>query len=217
MRDEMTERPVTVDDPQFWEGLYQHGHDRWELGDASPALAAHLQKSPLPRGRVAVLGCGRGHDARLFARLGYEIWAFDFAAPAIAEATALAERERLAIYFEQRDLFTLAADYHGFFDGVWEYTCFCAIDPARRPEYVNLVKTLLKPTGWYLACFWPLGRGTDGPPFPTTQEEIRRLFEPHFTFVETYLPTNSPDRRKELEWMVVARPGRETSRPSPSS
>ena len=27
----------------------------------------------------------------------------------------------------------------GAFDGVWEYTCFCAIDPARREEYVRTV------------------------------------------------------------------------------
>mgnify|MGYP001616962191 CR=1 FL=1 len=31
------------------------------------------------RGRVAVLGCGRGHDARAFAARGHEVIGYDFA------------------------------------------------------------------------------------------------------------------------------------------
>ena len=194
----------TVNESEFWEGLYQSGGDGWELRRPSPPLAAHLKKSPPPMGRVAVLGCGRGHDCRLLANAGYRVWGFDFASQAIREAQSLANEERLDIIFEQRDIFDLAADYGGFFDGVWEYTCFCAIDPGRRSEYVKLVRKILKPDGWLLACFYPLRRGTDGPPFPTSKAEIRRLFTPRFRFVEAYAPDHSAERRKGFEWMVVA-------------
>jgi len=195
---------MTINEPSFWEGLYDRGGDRWELGRPTPPLEAYLRRSPPPRGSIAVLGCGRGHDARLLARLGYRVWGFDFSARAIREAHALTEPEGLEIVFEQRDVFALGRDYAGFFDGVWEYTCFCAIDPLRREEYVGLVRRLLKPDGWLLACFFPVREGTGGPPFPATRAQIRRLFLPAFVFVEEYVPAESAEGREGIEWMVRA-------------
>jgi SAM-dependent methyltransferase len=194
----------SVNESAFWEGLYESGGDQWELKRPAPPLVAHLERNPPPLGTVAVLGCGRGHDARLFARLGYRVWGFDFAGQAIREARALAREEGLEIAFEQKSIFELGRDYLGFFDGVWEYTCFCAIDPARRGEYVRLVREILKPDGWLLACFYPLRDGSDGPPFPTNEAEVRRLFSPAFTFLQTYVPTESAERREGFEWMVMA-------------
>src|SRR6185503_17291959 len=60
----------------FWQGLYDRGSDRWELGRPTPSLAAQLGHRPPPRGTVAVPGCGRGHDARLLARQGYRVIGF---------------------------------------------------------------------------------------------------------------------------------------------
>jgi 2-polyprenyl-3-methyl-5-hydroxy-6-metoxy-1,4-benzoquinol methylase len=81
---------------------------------------------------VAVPGCGRGHDARLLARLGHRVVGFDFVPEVIGAARELAKHERMDVTFETRDVFGLADAYPRFFDGVWEYTCFCAIDPLRR-------------------------------------------------------------------------------------
>ncbi len=207
-----TENPSAVNEPAFWQDLYERREDGWELGQPAPPLADYLARTPPPRGKVAVLGCGRGHDCRLLARAGWEVWGFDFAPQAIHVARALAKLEKLDIVFEQRDIFDLVPEYRGFFDGVWEYTCFCAIDPPRRGEYVRLVGDLLKPEGWLLACFYPLREGTDGPPFPTSEAEIRRLFTPHFTFVEAWEPSASVERRKGFEWMILARPRRHGGR-----
>jgi SAM-dependent methyltransferase len=199
------ETTPTVNDPVFWEAHYEGGSDRWELGRPTPPLVEYLARTPPPRGRVAVPGCGRGHDVRLFARLGYEVRGFDFAPRAVSVARALAERERLTVVIEERDVFGLGAEYAAFFDGVWEYTCFCAIDPVRRPEYVEVVATILKPGGWFLACFFPLREGAGGPPFPVTRGEVERLFTPHFALEEAYVPETSADGRAALEWLVRAR------------
>lgn len=120
--------PVTnVSDPAFWESLYARRSDRWELGGPTPPLVAYLASHPRPPGeRVAVPGCGRGHDARFLAGQGYQVWGFDFADPAIREARALARAASVEIEFEQRDVFGLAADYREFFDGLWEYTSYSA-------------------------------------------------------------------------------------------
>lgn len=197
--------PGDVGTPAFWQGLYQRGADRWELGGPTPALVAHLARTPPPPGRVAVPGCGRGHDCGLLARRGYRVRGFDFAPSAIREARRLAAGQGLAVDFETRDVFGLAPDYAGSFDGVWEYTSFCAIDPARRPEYVALLAALLRPDGWLLACFFPVRAGEGGPPFPATEAEIRRLFEPRFVFLDAYVPEASPAGRQGAEWMVYAR------------
>ena len=200
-----------VSSAAFWEDLYAGGSDGWELGMPAPALAAWLDSggrftasvAPGPP-RVAVPGAGRGHDARLLARRGCRVWGFDFAAPAIALATAFAERERVAVSFEQRDIFTLDDAYAGFFDGVWEYTCFCAIDPRRREEYARVMHAILRPGGTLLGCFYPLGDGEDGPPFPVSEPEISRVLAPYFRIVESAPPTASAERRQGLEWLVLA-------------
>ena len=129
-----------------------------------------IERTPPPRGRVAVPGCGRGHDARFLAARGYDVVGFDFSPAAITAARALAPRDRVDVAFEQRDIFTLGRDYAHAFDGVWEYTCFCAIDPARRDAYVRTVAAIVRPGGWLLACFFPMRRGQRaGPPFPVSR------------------------------------------------
>ena len=214
-------KPVST--PAFWEGLYAEGQDGWELGEPSPVLGAWLagggrfaisggremapalpQPADDPRPRIAVPGCGRGHDVRLLARQGYRAVGFDFAAAAVAEARGLASAEGVETAFEQRDIFTLVRDHREAFDGVWEYTCFCAIDPARRADYVDVLRTILKRGGTLLACFYPLREGDDGPPFPVARDEVERLLAPHFTIEESGAPAASVERRRGLEWMVRA-------------
>jgi SAM-dependent methyltransferase len=191
----------------FWEALYAERQDGWELGEAAPSLQACLASGRAfpPRARVAVPGCGRGHDARLLARHGFAVTGFDFVEAAVTEARRLASREQLAVAFERRDVFTLAPDQGGLFDAVWEYTCFCAIDPDRRAEYARALHDILKPGGTLLACFYPLLKeGTDGPPFPVSQQGIEAALGPFFRIVDAGPPPASPERRLGLEWLVRA-------------
>ena len=199
-----SENPTTVNEPAFWQGLYDRGEDGWELARPAPPLVDHLARKPPARGKVAVLGCGRGHDCRLLAKAGWEVWGFDFASGASREAQALAKAEGLDIVFEQRDIFDLLLKYREFFDGVWEYTCFCAIDPSRREEYARLIHAILRPGGTLLGCFYPLRDGDDGPPFPVSLSEIERVLAPYFSIVESGPPARSAERRQGLEWLVRA-------------
>lgn len=194
-----------VNTPQFWDGLYAAGGDGWELGRASPPLVDFVDATPPGRGRVAVPGCGRGHDVRFLAARGYDVTGFDFSTAALTAARALARRDGVDVAFEQRDIFTLALDYAHAFDGVWEYTCFCAIDPARRSEYVRTMAAILRPGGWLLACFFPLRAQSAGPPFKVSTAEIRRLFSPTFRLERAFAPLRSARARQGREWMVLAR------------
>ena len=213
--------------PQFWDGLYAEGQDGWDLGEPAPALADWLDaggrfepSAPRTPARVAVPGAGRGHDARLLARRGYRVTAFDFADAAVAESRRLAADEGVDLTVAQRDIFTLAEDHAGVFDGVWEYTCFCAIDPARRDEYARLLHAIVRPGGLLLACFFPLRDGDGGPPFPVSREEIERVLAGRFTVLDAGPPPRSAERRSGLEWLVRARrepgPSPNVDRPRPA-
>jgi SAM-dependent methyltransferase len=194
-----------VSAPDFWEGLYATGGDGWELGQPAPPLVDFVEQTPPPRGRVAVLGCGRGHDARFLATRGYDVVGYDFSPAAVTAARALARRDGVRVEFEQRDIFTLGREAAHAFDGVWEYTCFCAIDPARREEYVRVLHTILRPGGLLLACFFPLREGGDGPPFAVSRGDIDRALAGRFTVLRAGAPGRSAERRRDLEWLVEAR------------
>jgi SAM-dependent methyltransferase len=194
-----------VSTPDFWEELYARGGDGWELGGAAPPLVDVLDTTPPPKGRVLVPGCGRGHDARLLAARGWDVVGVDFAPAAVTAARALARRDGVSLEFLERDLFTLDRDHARAFDGVWEYTCFCAIDPARRRDYVRVVSSLLRPGAWLLACFFPLRTVGVGPPFPVTAAEVRRLFTPPFRIERAWAPRRSAPSRRGREWMLLAR------------
>lgn len=193
-----------VSAPEFWTDLYARRGDGWELRQPAPPLVEFIELTPPPPGRVAVPGCGRGHDVRYLCRRGYEAVGFDFSPMAIAEARALARAEGSRAEFAERDIFGLDRDYANAFDGIWEYTCFCAIDPARRAEYLRTMAAILKPGGWLLACFFPMRRRAAGPPFPVSQTEVRRLFLPRFRIERAYAP-RSVRLRLGQEWMVLLR------------
>ena len=196
---------ASVSAPAFWEDLYARRGDGWELGGPAPPLADVLGSTPPPRGRVLVPGCGRGHDARLLARHGFDVVAVDFSPAALRDARALARREGVRVEFLERDLFTLDRDFVNAFDGVWEYTCFCAIDPRRRGEYVRTLARVLRPGGWLLGCFFPLRALTAGPPFQVTRADVRRCFVPPFRIERAEPPLRSPRGRQGREWLVLAR------------
>ena len=192
----------------FWDGLYATSQDGWDLGDAAPALEDWLASGGTFGGtgaRVAVPGAGRAHDARLLARHGYRVTAFDFSDAAVAEARRLAARDGVDVAVEQRDVFTLGEAFAGAFEGVWEYTCFCAIDPGRREEYMRVLHAILRPGGLLLACFYPLREGGDGPPFPVSRGDIDRALAGRFTVERAGPPGRSADRRRDLEWLVAVR------------
>lgn len=194
-----------VSAPEFWESLYGRPRQPWDLGAPTPALVDFVAVTPPKGSRVAVPGCGRGYDVRFLTEHGYDAIGFDFSPAAVKAARALARIVGSPIAVEQRDVFELARDHREAFDGVWEYTCFCAIDPARRAEYVSVIEAILKPGGWLLACFFPTG-GNWGvpPPYLVDPDDARRLLTSAFEIEREFAPPRSADGREGVEWMVYA-------------
>ncbi len=192
---------MTVANSQFWENRYIEGTTGWDLGQAAPPFVSLLNSPAAPSlGKVAVLGSGSGYDALLFAEKGFEVIGFDFAPSAIASASALAQNRGIAAQFLQRNIFDLPDEFPHYFDYVLEHTCFCAIEPRLRPSYVQLVKSLLKPSGELIALFWAHNQ-PGGPPFGTTTAEIRQYFEPDFKINSLSLVNNSVPQRQGQEYL----------------
>ncbi len=192
---------MTVANSQYWENRYIEGTTGWDLGQAAPPFVSllDLPTAPTP-GKIAVLGSGSGYDALLFAARGFEVIGFDFAPSAIASATELAQNSGISAQFLQRNIFDLPAEFPHYFDYVLEHTCFCAIEMCDRQSYVQLVKSLLKPSGELIALFWAHNQ-PGGPPFGVTTAEIRQYFESNFKINSLTLAKNSVPQRQGQEYL----------------
>jgi SAM-dependent methyltransferase len=189
-------------DPQYWEQRYQENTAKWDIGMAAPPLASLLASSEAPiSGKTAVIGCGQGHDAILFAKHGFDTIGFDFAPSAIAFGQKLSQTMEISMQFLQRDIFELPKEFAASFDYAIEHTCFCAIRPEQRLDYVNMVQSILKPTGELIALFWAHNR-PDGPPFGVTLEEIKDLFSDSFDTSNISQVNNSIASRNREEYLA---------------
>lgn len=191
----------SVANSEHWEKHYQEKTTPWDLNQAAPPLVSWLN-SPnlnLKNGSVAVLGCGRGYDAMLFAEYGFDVIGFDFAPKAIAEATALAQANQNSAQFLQRDIFNLADEFPSYFNYVIEHTCFCAIDPEKRPDYVKVVRQILQPKGELIGIFFTHTR-SGGPPFGVTPKAVEQYFEADFE-ISLVPVTNSVPKRQGEEYL----------------
>lgn len=192
-----------VNSARKWEADYAHQTDGWDLGGPTPIFKRLISSRHLTPGRMIVLGAGRGHDAREFARHGFQVTAVDFASQAVQEMQRLASPEA-PVEILQHDIFTLPESLNNSFDYVLEYTCFCAIDPKRRVEYANLVTRLLKPLGIYIDLAFPLDGRKGGPPFAVSAAEVMDLFQARgFILISREMPVDSISPRRGAEELLI--------------
>lgn len=194
----------------FWDAAYDEKRDGWELGGPSPVLARALSNlHPTGRPRGVVPGCGRGHEVIALAEAGVEAVGLDFAAQAVAGARALIQTREATGTLKapasvvELDLFAALDAGLGQFDLAVEHTCFCAIDPARRDEYVAVLAGLVRPGGLLLGVFYAHDR-PGGPPFTTTEAEVRARLEAAFDVVGVSVPGDSIERRRGHELFIEA-------------
>ncbi len=186
-----------------WEQKYQECRDRWNLGCPAPPFINLLASANAPQpGKIAVLGCGKGHDALLFAEVGFKVTGFDFAPSAIAEATATARAREIKAQFLQRDIFTLNVDFANCFDYVLEHTCFCAIAPVQRLQYVEVIKSILRLGGKIIGLFYTHNR-PGGPPFGIKPQEVLDFFTPDFEPIVFQIAKDSIARRQRDEHLAI--------------
>jgi SAM-dependent methyltransferase len=194
---------LDINTPDKWDANYRSHTDGWDLGGPTSVLRRLAESGLLQPGKMLVPCAGRGHDAREFARHGFQVTAVDFAETAVSEMRRLAE-EDAPVEIVQHDMFAMPQELDGTFDYVLEYTCFCAIDPRRRAEYADLVRRLLKPGGLFIDLAFPLGQRPGGPPFAVSEAELLRLFQDRgFELQSREIPVDSDVRRRGAEELFI--------------
>jgi hypothetical protein len=187
----------------FWNHRYLEKNTGWDLGQVAPAFIHFVESGKLASySSILVPGAGRGWEAIYLARQGFDVTCVDFAPEAIVQAKELSLREGAKVRYLEADIFDLTADKAGVFDYLLEQTCFCAIDPERRADYVKMAVRMIRPGGELVGLFYVHGR-EGGPPWTTTPEEVRNLFKENFDFLEFAITGLSVESRKGEE--ILAR------------
>jgi methyl halide transferase len=185
-----------------WDEAYRRHETPWEKGKTHPALLDFLSGNGPLVGEICVPGCGSGHDVRALSTRQNHVLGIDLASRAITKAKA---RPRIANEeYLLANLFELPAKFRGRFDWIFEHTCFCAIDPGMRQDYVDAVIRLLKPEGKLLAIFFPNpDHDKPGPPHGVSVEELEKFFGPHFALEREWIPQRTHPGREGRELMRV--------------
>jgi len=185
---------VDISNASYWKDRYRSGEAGWDLGGPCPVFV-ELLASPRapPRGRVAFPGCGMGHDVRLFRDHGYDAVGFDFATR--PEGVPVVEM----------DVFEIGRRYPEAFDAIVEYTCYCAIEPRRRPEYAAALRDALRPGGVLVALAFPVERREDGPPFGIDESEITDVLGAGMDLLHLETPASSVVPRRGRERLAILR------------
>jgi methyl halide transferase len=200
----MTNLPP-VHEASYWDERYRRGEDTWDMGTPTPVFVDLLSTHKFEPGATLVLGCGRGHDAVLFASHGFAVTAVDFSRTALDETAALAAERGVHLRLLERDIFTLTPDFDNAFDYVVEYVTFCAVDPLQRSAFADVVGRVLKPGGTFIGLFFPLEERPGGPPFGVSIDEVRSLFSRSCNLLSSVVPQISVKPRQGREALTIWR------------
>ena len=78
----------------------------------------------IPKGKICVIGCGRGYAAVTFGLADFDVTAIDFAETAVMATRERARKSNVDMQVLMEDIFDLPDELFGNFDYVMEYTCF---------------------------------------------------------------------------------------------
>ena len=166
-------------DIDFWQTRFDAGQTPWDRGGASPQLAAWLDAAQLAPCRIAVPGCGAGHEVALLAARGFDVIALDYTPAAIDRTRARLASAGLSARVEQADVLDWMPEAP--LDAVYEQTCLCALHPDRWVEYAARLHAWLRPGGALWAMLMQVSRPgaaqgvIEGPPYHCDINAVRAL------------------------------------------
>ncbi|MCC6876976.1 MAG: methyltransferase domain-containing protein [Sandaracinaceae bacterium] len=187
-----------------WEERWRSGQTGWDRGEAAPPLLELLRKDDLPVGRALVPGCGAGYDVLALAAPDRYTVGLDIAPAAAERFEALRTNAQVPLHRAT----VIVGDFFAYqpeapFDLVWDYTFLCAIEPSRRPEWVERMRVLVAPHGELVTLLYPTSDAPpSGPPFLLDVNEVRSLLEPVFAATHLAPSRVSHPQRAGREWLA---------------
>lgn len=172
--------PMAGPDLAFWQQRFDSGQLGWDRGAPSPQLAAWQADGTLVPGRIAVPGCGTGHEVLALAQAGFDVTAIDYTPGAIAATRARLAAAGASAVLVQADVLAWQPDAP--FDALYEQTCLCALHPDHRVAYAAQLARWLRPGGRLallaMQALRESARGgvIEGPPYHVDIHALRALF-----------------------------------------
>ena len=167
-------------DRDFWQHRFEQQQTPWDRAAPGPQIAAWLADGTLRAGmRVAVPGCGSGHDVLALAQAGCEVTAIDYAGAAIELTQHRLAAHNASAQLEQADVLTWQPALP--LDAVYEQTCWCALHPDHWAAYARQLQSWLRPGSALLLMAMQCRRDSasvgriDGPPYHMDINAVRAL------------------------------------------
>ena len=187
-----------------WQKHYDENDLAWDLGEVAHPFVRLWEDKLLAPGTLIVPGCGQGHEVIYFAQRGFQVTGVDFSPGAVKLLTESLTNKNLDAQVLLRNFFELEEAHDQAFDSLLEQTFFCAIHPDQRSAYVETVSRILKPGGLLFGLFYETGE-EGGPPFNTTEADIRNHFSHGFDIERLEKCSFSSEKRKDKEWLAILR------------
>lgn len=166
-----------------WNEIYK-GTPPWDIGYPQPVFEALVKEGEIKPGRALDIGCGRGENAIMLARNGFDVTGIDLVKDAISDAEEKALERHVKVNFIVRDVLQM---YRFFkeeeFDVVIDSALFHVMTDEERPVFARQVHRVLKEgSKYFMMCVSdkePPGPG----PRRVSKAEIESTFTPLFDIV----------------------------------
>ena len=194
---------------QYWNDRYLQGQTGWDIRQVSPPLQAYFDQLTAKDLSILIPGCGNSYEAEYLLKQGFtDITLLDISPALVESLRKKFQPPSPALHLITADFF----DHDGSYDLIIEQTFFCALDPAKRPDYVEKTFSLLRPGGRLAGLLFDRdfpGGPSDSPkanhpPYGGHKEEYQKLLEKRFR-VKTLTPCyNSIKPRMGTELFLIA-------------
>ncbi|WP_078381178.1 class I SAM-dependent methyltransferase [Sutcliffiella halmapala] len=140
---------------EFWDCFYENRQNKipFFINKPDENLVQYMENGVIEKGRALELGCGPGRNAIYLAEKGWKVDAIDVSQESLRWAKERATEKQVEVNFIHHNIFDIQLE-NDTYDLIYDSGCLHHIAPHRRVSYIELVKTKLKPGGYFaLTCF----------------------------------------------------------------
>lgn len=186
---------------QYWENRYQTDEIGWDVGTITTPLKEYIDQLEDKSIKILIPGAGNSYEFEYLLQKGFKnVYVLDFAATPLENIQTRIPNCPLN-HLIKSDFF----EHDGEYDLILEQTFFCALNPNSRQDYVQKMKSLLKPKGILAGLLFQFPLTEAGPPFGGSKEEYFKLFRNDFEIktLETAKNSIKPREGNELFFTFI--------------
>ncbi len=183
----------------FWKERYDSSTIGWDTGQSSPPLVAFFDTLNNKDIKILIPGCGNAYEAEYLHKSGFtNVFILDYVKKPLQNL-----KLRCPSFPSEHLICADFFEHQGKYDLIIELAFFTAITPHLREQFVFQMSNLLIAKGKYVGLFFNHDFGNDYPPFATSPDGYKSLFEQHFTFEQLANAKNSIAQRAGQELFFV--------------